>query len=232
MSLALTRVVGPVVVVVGVIMVVATTIGRVPRSNRFADNWLLGYDGRPVAPSWEERVQLDEIARQALNRVGTKVIFDTSYVPLAYPGGDVPQDRGAAADEIIRIYRKVGIDLQREINEDKRAHFREYPFLWFQFRVDPNIDHRRIPNLMVFFKRRGRALPISRSVGDYLPGEIVAWDLGDDTLDIGVVVNRYGAGGIPLVVHNKSAGPQLEDVLFKGKMIGHFRFTGLELRKA
>jgi uncharacterized protein YijF (DUF1287 family) len=162
-----------------------------------------------------------------------KVRYDPAYVHLAYPGGDVPADTGVCTDEIIRIYRKVGIDLQKEVHEDMVANFGAYPKKWAWGvpgirRPNADIDHRRVPNLMVFFARKGESLPLSKNATDYLPGDIVAWDLGGGVTHIGIVVDhffgflekRYG------IVHNIGAGPKFEDALFSWKIIGHYRYYG------
>ncbi len=104
-------------------------------------------------------------------------------------------------------------------------NFAAYPHKW-QRRPDSNIDHRRVPNLMVFFARNGVQLQISRLVADYSPGDIVAWDLGGGVTHIGIVVDRKGSGERYMVVHNIGRGPQLEDVLFNWKIIGHYRYYG------
>lgn len=96
------------------------------------------------------------------------------------PGGDVPSDTGVCTDEIIRSYRAVGVDLQKEIHEDMVRNFSAYPDQkrWRLSHPDSNIDHRRVPNLMVFFARKGKSLPITNRASDYAPGDLVTWDLG------------------------------------------------------
>lgn len=155
------------------------------------------------------------------------VRYDAAYVRIAYPGGDVPADTGTCADEIIRIYRAVGIDLQQRVHEDMTGNFALYPKKWNRAGPDANIDHRRVPNLITFFERNGEVLPKSRNAKDYLPGDIVTWDLGGGLTHIGMVVDRK-----PLlfdryeILHNIGRGPQIEDVLFDWKITGHFRYYG------
>lgn len=161
--MAVSRLLGPVVLVVSVLIVAVTTLNRVPRQERWVNNWLDEYHVTAAPLTYEESIVLDPISRHALDRSKAKVVYDPSYVPIAYPGGDVPHDKGVCTDEVIRVLRKVGIDLQRAVHEDKVVHLRDYPFLWFQFRADPNIDHRRVPNLMTFMKRKGVTLPLSLS---------------------------------------------------------------------
>jgi len=89
------------------------------------------------------------LANAAHTLTGQQVIYDPSYYRLEYPGGDVPVDRGVCADVVIRAYRKMGIDLQKEVHEDMGKHFSLYPRHWGLKTTDRNIDHRRVRNLMV-----------------------------------------------------------------------------------
>jgi uncharacterized protein YijF (DUF1287 family) len=151
--------------------------------------------------------------------------YDPAYVKLAYPGGDVPIERGVCADVVIRAFRKAGVDLQKTIHEDMKRHFSAYPKNWGASRPDSNIDHRRVANLMTYFARQNKALAVSADPRQYRPGDVVAWELGNGRLHIGMVSDmkvegeeRYAA------VHNISAGATLEDVLFAWKVIGHYRY--------
>ncbi len=163
----------------------------------------------------------------ALERSKVHVRYVPAYVRIPYPGGDVPSDTGVCTDEIIRVYRAVGIDLQKDVHEDMARNFAAYPRIWNRTSPDSNIDHRRVPNLIVFFSRNGEVLPRSHSAKDYAPGDIVAWDLGGGQAHIGMVVDRK-----PLlhdryeILHNIGQGPQIEDVLFEWKITGHFRYYG------
>lgn len=141
----------------------------------------------------------------------------------------MPQDTGVCTDEIIRSYRAVGIDLQKEVHEDMVQNFSAYPrnWRWLLARPDSNIDHRRVPNLMVFFQRKGQALPISSRIEDYSPGDIVSWDLGGGVPHIGIVVDqRSPLSDRYMIVHNIGQGPKMEDVLFNWKITGHYRYFG------
>ncbi len=172
---------------------------------------------------------LQKLSTAAIERTHHVVRYDPKYVRIPYPGGDVPADTGVCSDEVIRAYRVLGIDLQKEVHEDIAAKFSAYPnhIRWMLFHPDSNIDHRRVPNLMVFFGRKGTSLPISRRAEDYGPGELVTWDLGGGVPHIGIMVDRKSAqGGRYMVVHNIGAGPKMEDVLFSWKITGHYRYFG------
>jgi uncharacterized protein YijF (DUF1287 family) len=163
----------------------------------------------------------------AVERVQHQVRYDGSYRRIPYPGGDVPAGVGACTDEIVRIYRAVGVDLQKEVHQDMLAHFDAYPHRWGLARPDSNIDHRRVPNLAVFFARHGESLPVTDRAKDYQPGDLVTWDLGHGVPHIGMVVDRKTFfADRPLVVHNIGAGPKMEDVLFSWKITGHYRYYG------
>jgi len=172
---------------------------------------------------------LEQLSTAAIERTHHVVRYDPKYVRIPYPEGDVPADTGVCSDEVIRAYRALGIDLQKEVHEDIAANFSAYPnhMRWMLFHPDPNIDHRRVPNLMVFFSRKGTSLPISKRREDYEPGELITWDLGGGVPHIGIVVDRKAAqSGRYLVVHNIGAGPRMEDVLFSWKITGHYRYFG------
>jgi uncharacterized protein len=166
-----------------------------------------------------------KVVDSALAQTQVTTGYDPAYIALRYPGGDVPADTGVCADVIVRALRNAGVDLQREVHRDMLANFSAYPHNWGLHHPDTNIDHRRVPNLMTFFRRQGKALPIGRQARDYHAGDLVAWDLGSGLTHIGVVSDRIdGLSGRPLIVHNIGAGARLEDVLFSWTQIGHYRY--------
>lgn len=167
------------------------------------------------------------LVKAAIDRTKHSVRYDGSYMSIDYPGGDVPADMGVCTDVVIRSYRALDIDLQVLVHEDMKAHFDAYPSkrIWGLNRTDRNIDHRRVPNLQVFFERHGESLPISQSTGDYLPGDLVTWMLPGNLPHIGIVTDRLDEdSGQPLIVHNIGAGPKLEDILFDYSITGHYRY--------
>jgi hypothetical protein len=171
----------------------------------------------------------EDIVVAARRQVGVTVHYDPAYRQLAYPGGDVPIDRGVCTDVIVRALRSArAIDLQRKVHEDLDAHWDAYPHQrrWGLSNPDANIDHRRVPNLMTYLKRAGYAVPLTSASADYLPGDIVAWDLGRGILHVGIVTGGASAAGTPLVVHNIGAGVREEDILFRFTIIGHYRLPG------
>ncbi len=167
----------------------------------------------------------DRLSKAALELTRLLVYYDPSYFTIAYPNGDIPIDKGVCTDVIIRAYRKLGIDLQKEVHEDMKANFSKYPKIWGLSKTDRNIGHRRVPNLMVFFTRQGTVKPITNNASDYVPGDIVCWNLGGAVTHIGLVVNRKSTdGNRNLIVHNIGGGQILADCLFEYKIIGHYQY--------
>lgn len=165
------------------------------------------------------------LADSAFTLTNQKVRYDGSYRKIPYPGGDVPADIGVCTDVVIRAYRKLGIDLQKEVHEDMLSNFDLYPKLWGLPRPDKNIDHRRVPNLMKFFSRKGTVLAKTQNAEDYNPGDLVCWDLGGGITHIGIVSNKLSEGGGRYqMIHNIGAGQVMEDCLFKYTIIGHYRY--------
>lgn len=168
-----------------------------------------------------------QLSLAALELTKENVVYDPSYFNISYPNGDIPADKGVCTDVVIRAYRRLGIDLQKEVHEDMKRHFHKYPKRWGMSAPDRNIDHRRVPNLMVFFSRHGKVKTITQDANDYLPGDIICWDLGRGLTHIGIVVNRKSTDGKRfLIVHNIGNGQVLSDCLFVYRIIGHYSYSG------
>ncbi len=167
----------------------------------------------------------ERLSKASIELTEQQVTYDPSYFSISYPNGDVPSDKGVCTDVVIRAYRKLGIDLQKEVHEDMLAHFNLYPTIWGLSKTDKNIDHRRVPNLMAFFERHGVVKTMSRNADDYQPGDIVCWNLGGAITHIGLVVNRKSSDGNRyLIVHNIGGGQVLADCLFDFRIIGHYSY--------
>ena len=168
----------------------------------------------------------EKLADAAEQRCSLSITYDGSYQRLAYPWGDVAADRGVCSDVVVRSYRALGYDLQQLVHEDMKRHFSAYPQQWGLSGSDKNIDHRRVPNLMCFFKRHGESLSTADDSTLYQLGDVVAWRLMNNLTHIGIVsrcknqdASRY------CIVHNIGSGPELEDCLFSWDIIGHYRYT-------
>ncbi|OIQ21361.1 MAG: DUF1287 domain-containing protein [Flavobacterium sp. MedPE-SWcel] len=174
----------------------------------------------PIQDNFAER-----LSNAAISLTKDHVVYDGSYCKIPYPNGDVAKNKGVCTDVVIRAYRKLGIDLQKEVHEDMKANFSKYPKNWGLKRTDTNIDHRRVPNLQTFFSRKGKSLSISENAQDYKPGDIVTWMLAGNMPHIGIVVNKKSSDGKRYkLVHNIGRGQELEDCLFNYTITGHYRY--------
>ncbi len=168
---------------------------------------------------------LEKVNASAVEQTTQTTGYDASWVKIDYPNGDVPLNTGVCADVVVRAFRKAGIDLQKELHEDMKKNFSKYPQKWGARRPDTNIDHRRVPNLMMWFDRQGKSLPITKDAREYLPGDVVAWELDNGLMHIGMVSKVKAEGSDRYaVVHNIGMGARLEDVLFEWRVIGHYRY--------
>jgi hypothetical protein len=182
--------------------------------------------GAQPGPAWP-RDGADRLVAAALAQTTRPVRYDGAYRRIPYPMGDVPADVGVCSDVVIRAYRAVGVDLQQRVHEDMQAAFAAYPKAWGLPHPDRNIDHRRVPNLQAFFRRRGAALARSIDPAGYQAGDLVTWMLPGNLPHIGVVIDRRSDDRRrPLIVHNIGRGPEVEDALLRFPITGHYRYRG------
>jgi uncharacterized protein len=166
-----------------------------------------------------------DLVAAARAQIGVTVSYNPGYEKIGYPNGDVPAARGVCTDVVIRAYRHRGIDLQSLVHEDMGKAWDAYPKLWQLKARDSNIDHRRVPNLQTFFKRKGAALAVTRDGRDYRPGDIVTWRLPGNLPHIGIVSDQRSWTGVPMVIHNIGAGAREENTLFSYPITGHYRWN-------
>jgi len=168
-----------------------------------------------------------DIVTAARAQIGVTTSYDPAYRKLAYPNGDVPAETGVCTDVVVRALRRQNADLQKLVHEDMRANFAAYPNNWGLTKPDPNIDHRRVPNLCVYFTRAGKSVPVTKNAADYKPGDIVAWNLraSGSLPHIGIVSDKKSTAGTPLIIHNIGAGVREEDMLFSYTITAHFRLV-------
>jgi uncharacterized protein YijF (DUF1287 family) len=150
---------------------------------------------------------------------------DGSYIGGAvYPNGDIAPNLGVCTEVTIRALRYAGItDLQEAIHNDLKSSWNDYPMKrWNAKNPDANIDHRRVPNQLVWFKKYWKSLDNS----DWQPGDVVVWDMNNDGWadHIGIVSDK-SAGGTMYVIHNFPSPGYVseEDVLNRWSVAGHFR---------
>lgn len=165
------------------------------------------------------------LIKAARAQIGITLTYDPAYTALDFPNGDVSRETGVCTDVVIRAYRDaLNADLQALVNADMKAAFSVYPRNWGLSRPDSNIDHRRVPNLEVFLARKATKLPLTNTAENWQPGDIFTSRVGRNLPHIGIVSDRLAANGNPLVIHNIGGGTQEEDILFRDKLIGHFRW--------
>lgn len=196
-------------------------------STRTADN-----SGGQQSPGAGRRAAATSppIVAAARAQVGRTLVYDGSYVALAYPGGDVPIDRGVCTDVVIRALRDAsGMDLQKLVHEDMTAAFSEYPKTWGLSRPDRNIDHRRVPNLRRYFERKGYAMAVTRRKEDYRPGDLLTCTVPRNRPHIMIVSDAKTADGAWLVIHNIGRGTVEEPRLFDFPITGHYRIPSRPL---
>ncbi len=170
--------------------------------------------------------EIKKLLESALEQTKLTKNYDPNYRVLPYPNGDVPIETGVCSDVVIRAFRRAGVDLQKEIHEDMAKNFSAYPKKWGLKSPDANIDHRRVPNLQMFFAHRKKSLAITQNGVDYKPGDVVAWDLdGKGMTHIGLVSNIYNENTKRyLIIHNIGGGAQAGDKIFDWNIIGHYRY--------
>ncbi len=173
------------------------------------------------APAPTKALALVESARA---QIGVTTTYDPAYVSLKYPQGDVTEERGVCTDVVIRALRKVGFDLQQLVHEDMKKNFSAYPKIWGLRRTDKNIDHRRVPNLQTYFKRRGISLPVTKNTKDYQPGDLVTCKVAGNRPHIFIVSDKMSASGVPFIIHNIGSGTKEEGELFTYPITGHYRW--------
>jgi uncharacterized protein YijF (DUF1287 family) len=176
-------------------------------------------------PRVQAKPKAARLIAAARRQVGVTLHYDSAYTTLPFPNGDVPRVKGVCTDVVIRAYRDAfGLDLQALVNADMRAAFGAYPKKWGLKHADPNIDHRRVPNLRTWLARKGAALPIPRDGSGWQPGDIFTSLVSGTGTHIGLVSDRSGAKG-PLIIHNIGGGAREEDALLDWPITGRYRWS-------
>ena len=171
-----------------------------------------------------DRAAADLILLGARQEVRNMTRYDASYQIIDYPQGDVDADQGACTDTVIRAFRNAGIDLQQLIHEDMADNFGLYPDNWGLTAPDTNIDHRRVPNQMQFFKRFGQELTVKTTESNQWQwGDVVYWRFANGDEHCGIISDKTTMSGWPLVIHNAGITRE-EDCLKRWEIIGHYRY--------
>lgn len=214
-----------VIVILAAVLTIAAMVAFVPhRPGPFRLAALAGPS--EVKQMASPRTPPEKIVNRAKQEALAHVFYDATYRRIAYPGGDVPSDRGACTDVIIRSLRSAGYDLQKLIYEDKKCHPGAYPKCGGRLGCDPNIDHRRVPNQIVYFRSHGKSLPVStagEALKTWQPGDLVYWKLNSNQDHCGIISDNRNSAGMPLVIHNMAMATE-EDCLNSWQIICHIRF--------
>ena len=176
---------------------------------------------RANRPQQERPRSKNLVFQGALRQLDSPAQYDASYVGIGYPNGDVPSERGACSDVVVRAMRHAGLDLQKLVHEDVKRG-RKYPGIKV---IDRNIDHRRVPNIATYLARYHSTLTNSLAgshLSQWKPGDIVWWKLQNDRDHIGVVSDTLRPDGVPLVIHNIWQVAE-EDALDRWRIVGHYR---------
>lgn len=178
----------------------------------------------------EEKVEVgkpsgvSDIVNAARWQIGKTTNYDPAYVGMKYPNGDIDISKGVCTDVVIRALRKSRkMDLQKLVHDDMRANFPKYPKIWGLKRTDKNIDHRRVPNLKTYFKRKGWSLAVTKKKENYKPGDLVTCTVAGKLPHIMIVSDVMDSGGTPMVIHNIGGGAREESRLFEFPLTGHYR---------
>lgn len=210
-----------------VALTAATAQLPAPFNPQFIASYLGVSPRRNQTPLKPNSATAAKILAAAKSQIGTR--YDASYQTISYPMGDVAASRGACTDVVIRALRSAGFDLQKRVHDDMTSRFDAYPKTWGLEAPNANIDHRRVPNQMVYFVKYGRELPLSTTgaaLKSWQIGDIVYWNTGnsDNTrLHTGIVSDTRDWRGLPYVIHNGSICIE-DDALDRWPIIGHFRF--------
>lgn len=168
---------------------------------------------------WGER-----LVAAARRQVGRTTRYDPAYVRMAYPGGDVPIERGVCSDVVIRAYRDAfGLDLQERVHRDMADNFAAYPRTWGLRGPDSNIDHRRVPNLEVFLRRKGARLPL---LAPWQAGDLITQRLLPGNLPhIVIATGERTAQGEAIIIENIGGGTKVATPHPSAQLFGHYRLA-------
>lgn len=167
---------------------------------------------------------LKDIVAGAKAEVERKPQYVSAYYQKGYP----PESEGVCTDVVWRAFRDAGYDLKGLVDQDIRANLSVYPRV--QGKPDPNIDFRRVPNLIVFFQRNAKVLPREVKTGDvgnltlWQPGDLVTYGLPHE--HIAIISDKRRSDGVPYILHNAGPIPIESDQLesWPSTITGHFRF--------
>ena len=152
------------------------------------------------------------------------------YKDVYYNGGYPPEDEGVCSDVIWRSLKNAGYSLKDMIDKDIQKNMKDYPRV--DGKPDPNIDFRRVKNLMVYFERNHISLTTDiYEIDQWQPGDIVVAQ--HEGLDhIGIISDKRNEKGIPYLIHNGGQENREEDILeaferYDWPITAHYRLKDL-----
>lgn len=171
---------------------------------------------------------LDDIVQGGRAEAKRKPAYVNSY----YNGGYPPETEGVCTDVIWRAFRDTGYNLKEMLDTDIKNNTESYPRV--NGSPEPNIDFRRVPNLVTFFKRNAALLTTEivpnnlENLKQWQGGDIVVF--GAPLWHIGIVSDKRRPDGVPLLIHNGGPYAAENDMLldWPSSIVHHFRFPKVE----
>jgi uncharacterized protein YijF (DUF1287 family) len=146
-----------------------------------------------------------------------------TYDDRYWEGGYPPDDIGVCADVIWRAFKNAGYDLKAMIDSDIQN--RTFAYIDIS-RPDPDIDFRRVYNLLIFFQ--SYAIPLTNDItqiNEWQPGDIAIFCNEYDNPDhIGIISDKRAEDGTALLIHNSGQLEREENALPDRIVMAHFRF--------
>jgi uncharacterized protein YijF (DUF1287 family) len=143
------------------------------------------------------------------------------YKSAYYSGGYPPDNEGVCTDVIWRSLKNAGYNLKDLIDNHIKNNLKLYTSI---NKPDPNIDFRRVKNLMVYFKSTSNILTDNPyRIDEWMPGDIVIFG----TSHIAIISDKRNKQGVPYIIHNAGQPNRNEDAMIKWYksrgITGHYR---------
>lgn len=155
-----------------------------------------------------------------LQNVRTYIATEPTYKSKYYAGGYPDDGYGVCTDVVAQGLLHAGYDLQQLVDADIAAN----PDMYDVEKADPNIDFRRVRNLIVYFSNHAISLTTDIS-------EIDQWQGGDIIVfekHIGIISDKRNKDGVPFIIHHANPAQRQyeEDILgYRNDIVGHFRIS-------
>ena len=155
-----------------------------------------------------------------LHNVRAYIATNPEYKSKYYAGGYPDDGYGVCTDVVAQGLLHAGYDLQQLVDEDIATH----PDMYEVEKADPNIDFRRVRNLLVYFKNLAISLTTDISqIDEWQGGDIIVFKK-----HIGIVSDVRNRNGVPFIIHHANPYQKHyeEDILENRQdIVGHFRIS-------